>query len=141
MLLLIIRHAIAEDKDTFAATNDNDDLRPLTQEGIDKMAVGAAGLRAIVPELSHLATSPLVRAQQTADIVARAYGRSIDETAETLRPVASPESFVKWLSGHGKNDVVAVVGHEPHLTGLTTWLTCGERDSRVDLKKGAGCLL
>jgi phosphohistidine phosphatase len=36
---------------------------------------------------------------------------------------------------------VAIVGHEPHLSGLVTWLMTGQIDSRLELKKGAACLL
>ena len=35
----------------------------------------------------------------------------------------------------------AVVGHEPHLGTLVTWLMTGIEESRVPLRKGAACLL
>jgi phosphohistidine phosphatase SixA len=36
---------------------------------------------------------------------------------------------------------VAVVGHEPHLGTLVTWLLTGVDEARVPLKKGGACLL
>jgi phosphohistidine phosphatase len=36
---------------------------------------------------------------------------------------------------------VLCVGHEPHLGELAAWLTTGERDSYMDLKKGGACLI
>ena len=39
------------------------------------------------------------------------------------------------------HDVVAVVGHEPHLGTLVTWLLSGRTDSHVVLKKGGACLV
>ena len=63
MQLLIVRHSAAEDKEDFAKTGKSDDLRPLTAEGKETMAQAAKGLREVVPEISELATSPLVRAR------------------------------------------------------------------------------
>ncbi|HEX4469200.1 MAG TPA: phosphoglycerate mutase family protein, partial [Gemmatimonadaceae bacterium] len=74
MDLLVIRHAIAEDKERFAASGRNDDLRPLTEEGRSKMRRAAQGLRTVVGRIAHLASSPLVRARETAEIVAPALG-------------------------------------------------------------------
>jgi len=141
MELLIIRHGIAGDKAEFAKTGKSDDLRPLTAEGWEKMARGARGLRAVAPKIALLATSPLVRARETAEIVAAAYDISIGDTTDVLRPDAAFDDFAKWLAGHADRSVVAVTGHEPHLSGLITWLMCGGESSRVDLKKGAAVLL
>ncbi len=86
MHLLIIRHAIAEDRDSFAGSGKSDDLRPLTDEGRAKMELGAAGLRALLPDITLLAASPLTRAQQTAEIVGKEYGLEIGATTDSLRP-------------------------------------------------------
>jgi phosphohistidine phosphatase len=37
--------------------------------------------------------------------------------------------------------VVAVVGHEPHLGTLVTWLLTGVAEPRVPLRKGGACLV
>ncbi len=141
MQLLIIRHGIAEDKADFAKTGKSDDLRPLTAEGRAAMAQVAKGLRESVPEISELATSPLVRARETAEIVARAYAMQIGATTEVLVPDARVEQFVEWIADRAKRDIVAIVGHEPHLSGLATWLMCGAKESHIELKKGGACLL
>src|SRR5262245_49797749 len=60
MHLLVVRHAIAEDKDVFARTGRSDDLRPLTDDGRAKMRRAADGLRSVAPEVDLVATSPLV---------------------------------------------------------------------------------
>jgi phosphohistidine phosphatase len=141
MQLLIVRHSTAEDKAVFAKTGDSDDLRPLTVEGKDTMARSAEGLREIVPEISELATSPLVRACETAEILARAYRIKIGATTDVLSPDARLQKFIEWIGERAKQDVVAVVGHEPHLSALATWLMCGTKESRIELKKGGACLL
>jgi phosphohistidine phosphatase len=139
--LLIIRHAIAEDREVFGRIEDDDDLRPLTDEGRRKMTRGAEGLRALVPSLDLIATSPLVRAQQTAAIVAKAYGMGVGEATSVLEPDARLERFLTWAAAHEQCEVIAVVGHEPHLSALATWLMTGADDSRLVLKKGGACLL
>ncbi|HEV8445836.1 MAG TPA: histidine phosphatase family protein [Gemmatimonadaceae bacterium] len=141
MHLLIIRHAIAEDRDSFASSGKSDDVRPLTDEGRAKMKLGAEGIRALVPDISLLAASPLTRAQETADIVGKEYGLEIGATTDALRPRAAFPDFVTWLAEQGHQDVVAVVGHEPHLSALATWLICGDKQSRLELKKGGACLI
>lgn len=141
MQLLVIRHAIAEDRDAFARSEKDDDLRPLTDEGRRKMARGAQGLLTLVRALDLIACSPLVRAQQTAAIVAKAYGMTVGETVPALDPEADLAQFVSWAAKHEKHGAVAIVGHEPHLGTLVTWLMCGIEDSRIMLKKGGACLL
>jgi len=141
MHLLIIRHAIAEDRDSFAGSGKSDDLRPLTDEGRAKMELGAAGLRALLPDITLLASGPLARAQQTAEIVGKEYGLEVGATTDSLRPRAAFADFATWIAERGPQDVVAIVGHEPHLSALATWLICGTKHSRIELKKGGACLL
>lgn len=74
MKLLVVRHGAAMDQEEFARTGQSDDLRPLTSDGEKEMRRVAAGLRAEIGALDVLASSPLVRARQTADIVAAAFG-------------------------------------------------------------------
>lgn len=141
MQLIVIRHGIAEEQERFAATGKPDDLRPLTDEGRRKMTRGAAGLRAIAPRVDSIAASPLVRAQETARIVAAGYGLAAVETSNALRPDTAFTLFVSWLAAQSEDRVVAVVGHEPHLGALVTWLMTGLEESRVAFKKGGACLL
>ena len=148
MNLLVIRHAIAEDKDRFAATGRNDDQRPLTEAGRDKMRRAAEGLRTVVPRVAVLASSPLVRARETAEIVAPAVSVRRVEIVDALRPERKFDELLDWVRErvvpNEEDDderTVAIVGHEPHLGGLVTWLMSGDTDSRVELKKGGAVLL
>lgn len=141
MHLLIIRHAIAEDREDFAKTGKPDDLRPLTAGGRAKMVRCAEGLREIMPRITVLASSPLVRARETAEIVADEYEIENCATTETLVPTADFSAFVDWVADRADQAVVAVVGHEPHLSRLATWLTSGVEESHLELKKGGACLI
>ena len=142
MKLLVVRHGAAMEREDFAHTGESDDLRPLTDEGKAEMRLIAARLHAAeVEKLDVLATSPLVRARQTAEIIAEAYGLGDPETTDSLRPGASFEDFVSWCAGLGDRGVIAVVGHEPHLGTLVTWLLGGGNESHVRLKKGGACIV
>lgn len=141
MRLLVIRHAIAVDRDEFAATGEGDALRPLTAEGRAKMRLATRGLRRIAPRLERLASSPFTRAWDTARIVAKRYGGTEIERVDALTPDQDPEGLVPWLRGGQRGGVVAVVGHEPHLTSLVSWLVSDERRAVLELKKGAACLV
>ena len=141
MHLLVVRHAIAEERETFSTTGEPDDLRPLTDEGRRRMRKGARGLRTLVNRPGVIATSPLVRARDTAAILARVWDDQtpVEEIA-ALRPRTRPSAFLSWLKGRDE-DMVAVVGHEPHLSCLVTWLMTGAFESRLELKKGSATLV
>lgn len=140
MKLLIVRHGQAGDRDEFAATGQPDELRPLTRDGVREMKAVARALRRAVPTIDRIATSPLVRARETADVIAKAYGISIIDT-DALRPDAPNDEFERWAKRGAAGDVTAIVGHEPHLSGLAAWLIGRSGDARLALKKGGACLM
>jgi len=140
MKLLLIRHAIAEEREDFARSGKDDRLRPLTEEGRKKMKQEAKGLREIVPEIDLLATSPLTRAAQTAAILDTVYGDLKEVEIKELSPEASPESFLRWLRKQ-KAGTVAVVGHEPSLSLIVSWLLTGTERRLIAIRKGGACLL
>lgn len=143
MQLLVIRHAIAEDRDAFASSGHDDSERPLTDEGREKMRRVVEGLRRLVPTVDLLASSPYLRAVQTAELVASGYDYTADRVKAigSLAPDSPLEPFQSWLQRQSGARVVAAVGHEPQLSTLVTWLMSGLRESRVQLKKGGACLL
>lgn len=141
MDLLVIRHAIAMERDDYAALSDDDDTRPLTEVGAKKMRRVAQGLRQVVERIDLLASSPLTRALETAHIVADAYGMPVGRVVDALRPENSSESVLEWTHEEAHGSVCALVGHEPNLGQLVTWLMTGLDAPRVTLKKGGACLL
>ena len=140
MELLIVRHAIAEDREVFAATGRDDALRPLTAEGIRKMKRTVRGLHEVVPSIDLLVSSPYTRANETAEILRREYDLDRVETARELEPETSLDDVGTWL-GQLDQSVVAIVGHEPQLGCLVTHLISGSDQSGVELKKGGACLI
>jgi phosphohistidine phosphatase len=136
--LVLIRHARAEDR----ALLQRDHARALTPDGRRRMRKASKGLQTLLPGLDVLATSPLVRAQQTAEVIARSYGNGL---GITRLPALAPEEPVKgvlaWLHEQPMEAVVALVGHEPDLGRLTSWLLAERQGSFMRFKKGAAALL
>jgi phosphohistidine phosphatase len=138
MNLVLFRHGAAEDRETFARSG-GDEERPLTERGRRKVSDAARGLKALLPRLDLLATSPLVRARQTAEILAETYGRSAPLEVPELAPDAARASLERWLRRQSPDAVLVLVGHEPNLGELARWLTDGPEP--IALKKAGACLL
>jgi phosphohistidine phosphatase len=142
MQLLVIRHGPAGSREAWAAAGDEpDEARPLTGAGRKKTRRAARGLTNVVREVDLLATSPLVRAAETAEIVSEAFGGVATFPLDELRPERRPEELLEWLRGLDEDTVAAVVGHEPHLGFLMGWLLTGTSDAFLELKKGGAALL
>jgi phosphohistidine phosphatase len=144
MRILLVRHAIAEERETFVLTGKHDDARPLTPRGDRRFRQVVQGLRVVMPRIDVIATSPLVRAQQTASILGAGYGGV--PSVEVLRPLVPAgvhEDVVTWLEAKRELwreaaaiAVVAMVGHEPELGRLASWWLTGEPGSWLSIKKG-----
>ena len=105
------------------------------------MARGVLGLRRLVPEIDLLASSPLRRAIETADIIAGAYdGLRVKRVVE-LAPGSGVDRVIEWLRGKAIRGTIAVVGHEPDLSFTVCALLCGANNPFLELRKGAACLL
>lgn len=141
MRLVLIRHAIAEDRETFARSDRDDDARPLTPEGRDKMRRGAVGLKELVPEVDVLASSPLKRAFDTAEIIAREYGGLTVERVAELGPGTPLERALAWVASLPGRGTVMVVGHEPDLSRMVCALLASTNGPFLEFRKGAACLL
>lgn len=120
MDLFLIRHAQAQPDDPAV----EDAHRPLTERGRkDARKLGKLLRRAGV-SLDAIITSPLVRAVETAELVA--VGLRFDaaiEVAPELAPGRDPLAVVREvLLPRGDLAAVAIVGHQPQWTALLTAL-------------------
>jgi len=141
MHIYLIRHAEAQQ---LGQKNDfSDEKRVLTGEGRDRMREGAKGLRALGVEPDLVLTSPLARALETAEIVAPALGVSKKEIVQTdnLKPGASIEELFAEIKRHTGVESLALVGHEPDLSGIISRIVMGLGRIPLDLKKGCVCCL
>ena len=133
--LFLIRHGVAEER---GDAWPDDAKRPLSEDGIERFQRSARGLARLDVWIDVVLTSPLVRARQTADIVASAFDpRPSIITIESLAPGGSYPSLVADLEKHGRKTRIALVGHEPGIGELGARLI-GSRHS-FEFKKGAVC--
>lgn len=136
MEIVIIRHAVAEEREAFAKKSSEDSLRPLTLKGRKRMQKVAVRLQDFVKDFDMIVTSPYTRARQTAEILSQIYFETPVIEAPELVPQSPPQAFVKWLRVQAKQARrVAVVGHEPHLSAFASYLLAGKVESFIELKK------
>ncbi|MFY9610135.1 MAG: phosphohistidine phosphatase SixA [Blastocatellia bacterium] len=140
MELYLIRHALAQQ---LGLKNDfTDEKRTLTSEGRERMREAARGLRKLGVQLDLLLTSPLVRAVETAEIVADAMGFSKKEIIPTdkLAPGGSADDLFAEIKSHSVESV-ALVGHQPDLGEMMAKILQTRGKLSIDLKKGSVCCI
>lgn len=124
MLLLLIRHANAGDRDSSQWPDDTQ--RPLTDKGRKVQRKVARFLRKeeLVPAL--VLTSPWVRAAQTAEITAQEAG--VGQPAVPCEALADDPDLIRLADYVGKQPpeaIVAMVGHSPWMEELAALLLGG----------------
>ena len=114
MNLYLMRHGIAVAADDLGVIQDKE--RPLTSKGSKRIRRAARGIRRLGIEFDGILTSPLLRARQTADIVAAALDlQSRLEEIPELAPECSVEQLIICLTRYQDRDHLLLVGHQPLL--------------------------
>ena len=103
MRLYLVRHAEA-------APGEPDELRTLTPEGRRQARRVAERLAERGPRPTVVLCSPLLRARETAELIARPFGLE-PEPDDRLAPGATAEGLRSAVAGRGQAAVV--VGHQP----------------------------
>ncbi len=134
MNIYFLRHAIAVPRGTPRFKDEN---RPLTKDGTRKMRAIAEGMRALKIEFDRIASSPYLRARQTADVVSEIFGHEV-EIWNSLIPDKDPRELIATLRKYSGENLL-LVGHEPHLSQFISVLITGSPDAEIELKKGALC--
>ncbi len=137
MRLLIIRHATAVPSGTPGVAED---ARPLTPRGRARFRVAARGLARIAHRPDVLLTSPLPRAHATAEIAARAF-RRLEPVVEPALAHGSVAEVVAALARQPADALVAIVGHEPVVSGLLARLLGAGDGGQLPFKKGGAALV
>jgi phosphohistidine phosphatase len=132
--LYLVRHAIAAER---GDDWPDDDKRPLTERGIARFSEAVNGLKMLDVELDEIFTSPLVRAKQTADLLAAVKGKPSVKLLDALSPGHSPAAVLAQLAKTAKRRRIALVGHEPGLGELAAHLIGAGR--ALPFKKGGIC--
>lgn len=133
--LYLIRHGLAAER---GDDYPDDTKRPLTSRGIQRLKREANGLVALDVSFDLILTSPLVRARQTAEIIAAALpARPNIVNTDALAPGGSHAAIMDEFVKHARRARIALVGHEPGIGELAARLI-GARQA-ITFKKGAIC--
>lgn len=133
MRLFIIRHAWAEEP---GPQWPDDSSRPLTSDGRKRFRkmVELLGERGFAPQV--VATSPYVRARETAELLAKHLPHTPRlETLDALRCGSDVAEALRWTAVCG-GEQVAWVGHMPDVAEMTAALI-GDKNVGIDFSKGA----
>jgi phosphohistidine phosphatase len=138
--IYLVRHAIAAQRDPDRWPDDGE--RPLTAKGEARFQRVAKGLGRVVPSVERVFSSPLVRAWRTAEILNEVIGWPTPAKWSQLEPDRAPAQAVLALGSQADATSVALVGHEPHLSELASYLLAGSTGRvEIEMKKGGvACL-
>lgn len=133
--LYLVRHAIAAER---GDQWPDDTKRPLTERGIQRFKEGVAGLAGLEVTIQEIITSPLVRARQTADLLAAGLpGKPVVRVLKALEPGHSPAAVMAQVARLARRSRIALVGHEPGLGELAAHLLGASRP--LPFRKGGIC--
>ena len=136
---ILFRHGIAADREEWAGKDAD---RPLTDKGKRKVKRAAMGLKRLGVRPTHIVTSPLIRAVETAKVLRDVLaGRSVLQVADELLPDVSPEKVLVLLNKLSPGSYALCVGHEPHLGLTASMLLSGRQTPAFPLKKAGACLI
>ena len=139
MNLYLFRHGIAVERGL--PGYEDDSQRPLTSKGAARIYRIAQAVKQLGVEFDLILSSPYVRAQQTAQIIASYYG--IEENlrlSENLVPGTPPSTLIGEIhETYATALSILVVGHEPYLGALSGTLLAGDEKVALAFKKGGLC--
>ncbi len=129
MLIYLVRHG-----DALAGLRD--DVRPLSQKGIDDLKRVAKFLRKAKIEPEAIYHSGLLRAEQTAEILLHDLDlKCLLIKKDNLKPEDPVELMLAEI--YNLTGPVMIVGHNPYLSNLLSRLIVGTPDPQIaDFKKG-----
>jgi phosphohistidine phosphatase len=138
MEIYLLRHGIAAER---GAHSGSDEERALTAEGRRKVRGVAEAMRAMKLSLDVIFSSALVRALQTAEIVADSLRlkRRLQVTEHLAPGAPIAKLFSQMNSLQPAPGSVLLVGHEPALSRLASRLLTGRDDLAMTFKKAGLC--
>jgi phosphohistidine phosphatase len=135
MDLYLVRHAIAFEPDQSRWPDDRN--RPLTEAGEKRFRRAARGLGALVSDVDVVLSSPFARAWRTAELLASEADWPKPVECAALESGRAPAEALQALQPHVSCDAVALVGHEPNLHELASYLLTAEANhAQVEFRKG-----
>jgi phosphohistidine phosphatase len=139
MHCVLFRHGIAVQREEWKG---NDAARPLSEKGAKRTRQAVRGLLSLGVMPTHLLTSPLARAHETARVVQETFGGKLTvKLCDELLPDAPPDKIVPLLHALPLSACAICVGHEPHLGEAAGLLLFGKPVAGLSLKKAGACLI
>lgn len=133
--LYLIRHGPAAER---GEAWPDDNKRPLTHRGMARLRREVHALDSLGISFDEILSSPLVRARQTAEVLADGFSaRPPLGLMDALSPGGTAAQVLEELGKHSRRRRIALVGHEPNLGELAAKLI-GAR-AALEFKKGAIC--
>jgi phosphohistidine phosphatase len=132
MKVYFLRHGVAVEPEKWEGADFD---RPLTDEGRRRLPRQAKAMGKLALAFDKILTSPLLRAKETATIVAdklKVPDRLVED--ERLGLDFDPDRLAGILNDHRSASAVMLVGHEPSMSATIGHLIGG---ARIELKKGA----
>ena len=136
MNLYFLRHGLAVEGDAFNYASDA--ARRLTPKGKKNLRAVAAALRAMEPRLDMIWSSPLMRARQTAEIIAAKLKlKKRLALADELKPGGAAKKLVQKINElKSMPENILLVGHEPDFSEFISLFVTGQTGDGFALKKG-----
>jgi phosphohistidine phosphatase len=136
---VLLRHGIAVEREEWTGPDAD---RPLTERGARRVAQVAAGLNRLDVRPTHVWSSSLIRAVETAKVVHRVLQvRAAVQVVEELLPATPPNRLLSALHDLPQDSCVLCVGHEPHLGMVASVLLTGKPSQAFPFKKAGACLI
>lgn len=141
MNVYLMRHGLAVERGT--PGYDSDRERPLTSKGERKVRRVAEAFVKMEVSFDVIFSSPLVRAQQTADVLSdEMKAKQKVQLTEHLAPGGSTKELVNLLQHLPDSpQEILIVGHEPDLGQLAASLLAGGDGVAIVFKKGGAAKL
>lgn len=133
MRIYFLRHADAEDR----KPGGTDAERPLSIKGKRQSDNVARWLKNHGVEVEVVVTSPLLRARQTAETVAKALRTPLREDERLSGGLLTLDVLAQIIADSGAKEALLLVGHEPDFSLILAALTGGN----VEVKKASAALV
>ncbi len=131
MLLYFLRHGDA-------LTNSyNERTPPLSEEGKRSIYKLADYIKSRKIRFTNIISSPLLRAWQTASIVAENSNQNLPIIeSDNLLPECNPEKLLEEITNYSDDGKILLVSHQP-LLGATISTLISKRDALIEIKKAS----
>ncbi|MCB0419994.1 MAG: phosphohistidine phosphatase SixA [Bdellovibrionales bacterium] len=136
MKITLLRHEIAENPEEFEGPSDA--MRPLTSKGKKRADKIAQNFNHVCEPVDYIASSPFLRAQQTAAPYLDLFTSAHCTEVHWLQPEMDVKIVVKNLKEE-KFEHALLVSHDPLISRLASYLLTATESSFIPFKKGALC--